>query len=193
MTEIILASSSKYRRQLLERINIPFKSHAPEIDETPTPGESPEQLVLRLATSKAQALAATYPHSLIIGSDQVAELDGKIITKPETHTKATQQLRDCSGKIVRFHTGLTLLNSKTGNTQSTDSITEVHFRELNSAEIESYLRREQPYDCAGSFKAEGLGICLFNAINSNDPSSLIGLPLIQLTSMLLNEGISPLS
>ena len=189
MPRLILASSSPYRRALLERLGLPFACAAPAIDETPQPGENAEQLTLRLALSKTQALASRFPEHLIIGSDQVLMLDGQPMSKPGNHAAATEQLARCSGRTLRFSTGLCLLNSATGDYQLVCEPFDVSFRELDSASIERYLRSEQPYDCAGSFKMEGLGITLFHALNGDDPNSLIGLPLIRLCEMLRNEGL----
>lgn len=190
---IILASGSTYRRQLLEKLQIPFLVASPDIDETGGAGESAQALVARLALAKASALRSTYPHALIIGSDQVALLDEQILTKPGTHTNARAQLQQCSGRSVTFLTGLCLLNSASGGARQAVVSTRVSFRALSAEQIEHYLLREQPYDCAGSFKAEGLGIALFSAIASDDPSSLIGLPLIELTRMLDAEGVDVLT
>lgn len=189
MPRLILASSSPYRRVLLERLGLPFECAAPAIDETPQTGESTEQLTQRLALSKAQALASRFPEHLIIGSDQVLMLDGQPVSKPGNHAAATEQLARCSGRTLRFSTGLCLLNSATGDYQLACEPFDVSFRELGSDSIERYLRRERPYDCAGSFKMEGLGITLFHALNGDDPNSLIGLPLIRLCEMLRNEGL----
>lgn len=188
MRRLLLASSSPYRQELLSRLRLPFESCAPDIDETRLPGESAEKLVRRLAEQKAKALGERYPNHLIIGSDQVAVLGAEIIGKPHTFERAKQQLHAASGNSVRFLTGLALFDSATGRIQ-TDSIPfTVHFRTLNEARIERYLKAEQPYDCAGSFKAEGLGISLFRATEGEDVTSLVGLPLIRLVDMLLNEG-----
>lgn len=192
MTQIVLASSSKYRKQLLDKIEVSFTSASPEVDETAKPDETPQALVERLALAKARSLSKSHPNHLIIGSDQVADLNGSILTKPGNHKAALQQLSSCQGQKVTFHTGLCLLNSKTGKYQLSDITTDVIFRELSTAQLDNYLRREQPYDCAGSFKCEGLGITLFSKIRSTDPDALIGLPLIELTSMLINEGVNPL-
>jgi 7-methyl-GTP pyrophosphatase len=192
MPPIILASSSKYRAQLLETIDLSFTPSSPDIDESPTPNESPQALVERLSLAKARALSKTYNNHLIIGSDQVASLNNSIITKPGNHDRAKEQLTACQGNTVCFYTGLCLLNSHTGKHQITTVATEVTFRPLTNQQIENYLNREKPYDCAGSFKCEGLGITLFESINSTDPNALIGLPLIALTSMLKNEGVNPL-
>ena len=192
MPPIVLASSSRYRAQLLENIGLSFTSSSPDIDESPTLNESPQALVERLSLAKATALSGTYDNHLIIGSDQVASLNNSIITKPGNHKRAKEQLMACQGRAVCFYTGLCLFNSHTGNYQITTVTTEVTFRSLTSQQIENYLVREQPYDCAGSFKCEGLGITLFERINSSDPNALIGLPLIALTSMLAQEGAYPL-
>ncbi len=188
MRRLLLASSSPYRQELLSRLRLPFESYAPDIDETSLPGENAEQLVTRLAEQKARALAEQYPNHLIIGSDQVAVLESKIIGKPHTYERAKQQLQSASGNSVRFLTGLALFDSATGRIQTDCVPFTVHFRELDEARIERYLKIEQPYDCAGSFKAEGLGISLFRATEGEDVTSLVGLPLISLVDMLLNEG-----
>jgi septum formation protein len=185
---LILASSSPYRRELLERLRIPFDVVVPAIDETPFDGESPEETALRLAQSKARAVAAglaTDEQALIIGSDQVATYDGHQIGKPGTHDKALAQLRGMRGREVLFHSALCLFDSRSGEAQTVDVITKVRFRDLPEAALDAYLRAETPYDCAGSAKAEGLGIALLDAIDSDDPTALIGLPLIALTRMLL--------
>lgn len=189
MPRLILASSSPYRRALLERLGLPFRCAAPNINESLAPGESPEQLTQRLALSKALALSEHFPEHLIIGSDQVLLLDGHPISKPGSHAAATEQLRRCSGRTVHFTTGLCLLNSVTGAYQLASEPFSVSFREMTADSIERYLRSEQPYDCAGSFKVEGLGITLFRALHGDDPNSLIGLPLIRLCEMLRKEGL----
>lgn len=189
---LILASSSLYRRQILQKLGIEFDCASPDIDETPHPDEAPESLVKRLAESKARALAATHPHHLIIGSDQVATLDGKIIGKPGNHPTALAQLESFSNKTVLFLTGLCLFNSATGQAQVAVEDYSVKFRALSTPQLNNYLNKEQPYDCAGSFKSEGLGICLFDKLGGDDPNTLIGLPLIALTKMLIEEGIDPL-
>ncbi len=186
---LILASSSPYRRQLLSQLNVAFDCVSPSIDEAAKTNETAALLVARLAHEKANAVANSHPAHLIIGSDQVAVLDGTIMTKPGNHGNAITQLQQCSGKKVTFYTGLVLLNSCTGSLQSTVEPFSVYFRPLNSAAIDRYLTTEKPYDCAGSFKVEGLGITLFDKLDGNDPNSLIGLPLIQLTTMLAKEGI----
>ena len=189
MPRLALASSSPYRRMLLERLGIPFEYAAPDVDETPSSGETPEQLTLRLALEKAGALAGRFTDHLIIGSDQVLLLDGQAVSKPGSHAAARDQLRRCSGRTVQFTTSLCLLNSRTGKHQLTSEPFQVSFRELDDESIERYLQREQPYDCAGSFKAEGMGISLFSALRGDDPNSLIGLPLIKLCEMLRQEGL----
>ena len=189
---LILASSSLYRRQILQKLGIEFEWTSPDIDETPHPRETPEQLVQRLAESKARAVSATHPNHLIIGSDQVATLQGQIIGKPGSHAAALAQLESFSGKTVLFLTGLCLLNSATGKAQLTVEEYSVKFRALSSTQLNNYLDKEQPYDCAGSFKSEGLGICLFDKLSGDDPNTLVGLPLIVLTEMLAKEGVDPL-
>ena len=189
MLPVLLASSSVYRRDLLARLQLPFTCSSPDIDESPLAGESAIELVRRLAQAKAQALAASHPGHLIIGSDQVAVLDGKIIGKPHTFDKAREQLLAASGASVTFLTGLALLNSQSGHCQLDCIPFTVHMRTLDPARVEHYLRAEQPYDCAGSFKAEGLGVSLFQRTEGPDATSLVGLPLIRLVDMLLAEGI----
>ncbi len=190
MLPLLLASSSVYRRQLLDRLRLHFTCSSPDIDEAHRPEESATELVRRLSLQKAQALASSHPEHLIIGSDQVAVLNGKIIGKPHTFDNARQQLLNASGASVSFLTGLTLLNSQTGSYQTACVPFTVHMRSLSTQQIERYLRAEQPYDCAGSFKAEGLGVSLFQRTEGDDATSLVGLPLISLVNMLINEGIS---
>ncbi|SEJ50816.1 Maf-like protein [Paraburkholderia diazotrophica] len=188
---LILASSSQYRRDLLERLRIPFDVIVPAIDEAPQTGESPEATALRLAQAKAHAVAnglATGEPALVIGSDQVATYDGHQIGKPGTHKKALAQLQAMRGREVLFHSALCLFDSRSAVAQTADVITRVRFRDLPDAALDAYLRAETPYDCAGSAKAEGLGIALLEAIESDDPTALIGLPLIALTRMLLAAG-----
>jgi len=187
--DIILASTSPYRKQLLQRLQIPFNCLAPEADETPLYNELPAPLAERLAGAKAQSLSATYPDALIIGSDQVASIDGHIMGKPGTHAAATAQLRASSGREVRFHTALALHCAKRKLDWFHVELYSAHFRNLSDESIENYLRREQPYDCAGSFKCEGLGIALFTRLQGNDPTSLQGLPLIALTDLLARAGL----
>lgn len=187
MPTLVLASSSPFRRQILDKLNLDYECHSPNIDESPLNNEQATQLVERLAIAKAQAVAETYPNALIIGSDQVAVINGNIVGKPHTHDKAAQQLKSASGNAVTFYTGLALHNSTTGNTQSEVVPFSVHFRELNDSMIENYLQAEQPYNCAGSFKSEGMGIALFEKLEGDDPNTLIGMPLIRLIRMLENE------
>lgn len=190
MLALLLASSSAYRRELLERLRLPFTWQAPDIDETRKPGESAPELVQRLAEEKARALAASHSEHLIIGSDQVAVLgNGQILGKPHDLERAQTQLRAASGSSVTFLTGLALLNSQSGRCQVDCVPFTVHFRQLSEQQILHYLQREQPFDCAGSFKSEGLGISLFRSTEGEDTTSLVGLPLIRLIDMLLNEGV----
>lgn len=190
--QLVLASTSPYRRELLARLGLPFEVASPEADETPLPGESPTATALRLSEVKARAVAQQYPEALIIGSDQVAEMDGRIFGKPGTHDKAVAQLRALSGKTVNFHTGLCVLNAKTGEAEICGVPTRVGFRELSDVEIENYLRREPAYNCAGSAKSEGLGIALLRCIQGDDPNALIGLPLIALCDLLRKHGMDVL-
>lgn len=189
MPSLVLASSSPYRRELLARLRLPFTWGAPSIDETSQPGESAQALVARLAEQKARALAARNPNHLIIGSDQVATLDGQILGKPHDLPRAQAQLMAASGRSVTFLTGLALLNSANGECQIDVVPFTVHFRILGLDRITRYLLAEQPFDCAGSFKSEGLGVTLFRATEGTDATSLIGLPLIRLVDMLLAEGV----
>ncbi|SAL46763.1 Maf-like protein [Caballeronia telluris] len=185
---LVLASSSRYRRELLDRLRVPFDVIVPDIDETPLDGETPEATALRLSLAKARAAAVKAPGALVIGSDQVATFDGRQIGKPGTHENAVAQLRAMRGKNVAFHSALCLFDSRSGGAQSADVVTRVQFRALSDAEIEAYLLAETPYDCAGSAKSEGLGIALLDAIDSNDPTALVGLPLIELSRMLRAAG-----
>ncbi|MEI8385088.1 MAG: Maf family nucleotide pyrophosphatase [Nitrosomonadaceae bacterium] len=187
--QLVLGSSSIYRRELLQRLQIPFEICSPDIDETPLPGEVPGKTALRLAESKARAAASAYPNALIIGADQVAVLESIPLGKPLTHENAVRQLRLLSGKEVTFHTALSLFNSRTDNIQTRLILSHVKFRELNDQKIKNYLFKEQPYHCAGSAKSEGLGIALIERIVGDDPNALIGLPLIALVEMLSHEGI----
>lgn len=189
MRPLILASSSPYRRELLQRLRLPFECASPDIDESPLPGESAEQLVRRLAEAKARALAARFPEHLIIGSDQAAVQGQAILGKPHTLERAMEQLKASSGSSVSFLTGLALLDSASGRCQVDCIPFRVHFRELDEARIHRYLEAERPFDCAGSFKAEGLGVSLFRATEGEDGTSLVGLPLIRLVDMLLAEGV----
>jgi len=186
---LVLASTSIYRSQLLSTLQIPFQTAAPDVDETPLPGESAEQTSWRLSRIKAQVVAKRFPDALIIGSDQVALLDGQQIGKPLNHDNAVLQLRAMRGKTVDFYTALTLLNAASGEMQTDVAITKVSFRSLSDDQIERYLKKEQPYHCAGSAKSEGLGIALISSIRGDDPNALIGLPLILLASMLEKQGV----
>ncbi len=186
---LVLASTSIYRSQLLSTLQIPFQTAAPDVDETPLPGESAEQTSWRLAQIKAQVVAKRFPDALIIGSDQVALLDGQQIGKPLNHDNAVRQLSSMRGKTVVFYTALSLLNAATGDMQTDVAITKVSYRNLSDDAIERYLKKEQPYHCAGSAKTEGLGIALISRIEGNDPNALIGLPLILLVGMLEKQGI----
>ena len=188
--QLILGSTSPFRKALLEKLQIPFLTVSPDIDETRLEGESPTAMVERLSILKAKKIAQDYPNALIIGSDQCAVLNDEVMGKPGNHDNAVMQLEKSSGNRVSFLTGLCLLNSKTGDYQIKSVPFFVHFRALNSVEINNYLYRDTPYNCAGSFKSEGLGITLFKKMEGDDPSALIGLPLIELCSMLGKEGIS---
>lgn len=184
--ELILASTSRYRAALLERLGLPFATVAPEVDETPRPGEAPQDLVRRLAIAKARAGAQRCPGALVIGSDQLAALDDEVLGKPGTEARAREQLARLSGRSVTFLTGLCLLDSQQEQVEVVE--TPVRFRTLTEQQIADYVAREQPLDCAGAFKSEGLGIALFEALGGSDPNALIGLPLIALTTMLMNAG-----
>lgn len=186
--KLVLASTSPYRKALLDKLQVNYETAAPDIDESVQPGESPEQLVARLAESKAKAVASQFPHALIIGSDQVAVVDGKIVGKPNNYANAVAQLQRASGKRVIFLTGLCVYNSISLRSQVEVVPFSVIFRQLSETQIEHYLQREQPYNCAGSFKSEGLGIALFERLEGDDPNTLIGLPLIRLIRMLESEG-----
>jgi len=187
---LVLGSSSPFRREILQKLGLPFITASPDIDETALDNEPPQALVLRLAEQKAQAVAVEYPHHLIIGSDQLAVVNDTVLGKPFDHDNAVKQLRQTSGQTVHFYTGLCLLNSQSGNMQSEVVPFDVVFRELSDSEIENYLQAEKPYHCAGSFKSEGLGIALFEKLVGDDPNTLIGLPLIRLIQMLKNEHVS---
>lgn len=186
---LVLASTSIYRSELLKRLQLPFETAAPNVDETPLPNESARATSIRLAQQKAHAVAADYPDALIIGSDQVALLEGQQLGKPLTHDNAVRQLRAMRGKTTCFYTALTLLNSKAGKLQTEVAENYVTLRDLSDAEIEGYLHKEQPYHCAGSAKSEGLGIALMSAMTGDDPNALIGLPLILLIEMLRRENV----
>lgn len=192
MQPLVLGSSSPFRATLLEKLGLAFSVDSPDIDESAKIGESPAQLVQRLSETKAKAVAARHPEALIIASDQVAVLDGNILGKPGNHRSALAQLQSQSGKTVLFLTGLALYNAKAQRMQAIVEPFEVRFRDLSATQIENYLHKEQPYQCAGSFKSEGLGITLFSELRGQDPNSLIGLPLIRLTAMLAAEGIDVL-
>ncbi len=187
---IILASSSIYRRELLQRLQIPFHTVSPHADENILSGEKPQDTALRLSKEKAKKIGSEYPHALIIGCDQVATLDGEQLGKPLNHNNATKQLRLMRGKEVTFHSALCLYNAETGNMQAEVVPYLVKFRQLTDEQIESYLMKEQPYHCAGSAKSEGLGIALIESMVGDDPNALIGLPLIKLITMLQNEGVN---
>ena len=186
---LVLGSTSRYRRELLERLNLPFEVAAPDVDESPLPGEAPRDLALRLALAKARAVAQQHPGAVVIGSDQVADLGGEPLGKPGQHERAVQQLRQMRGQTVVFQTAVAVVCAATGFEQVELAPVEVRFRALNDEEIERYLRAEQPYDCAGSAKSEGLGIALLDAIHSDDPTALIGLPLIRTCRMLRAAGL----
>ena len=186
---LVLASTSIYRSELLSTLQIPFQTAAPDVDETPLPGESAEQTSWRLSQTKAQVVTKRFPHALIIGSDQVALLDGQQIGKPLNHDNAVRQLRAMRAKTVTFYTALTLLNAANGEMQTAVAVTKVGFRNVSDDEIERYLKKEQPYHCAGSAKSEGLGIALISRIEGDDPNALIGLPLILLVGMLEKQGV----
>jgi len=189
---LVLASTSPYRRDLLQRLGLPFLVAAPEVDEARQPHEPPEALVTRLAEAKARAVAAEYPQALIIGSDQVACVEEEILGKPGNREMALAQLTQAVNKAVTFHTGLCLLNSATGRAQVCQEPFRVKFRALTQAQIAAYVDREQPFNCAGSFKSEGLGIALFERLEGDDPSALVGLPLIRLVAMLAAEELDVL-
>lgn len=190
---LILASSSRYRREVLQKLHLAFDCVSPDIDETPLAGESPEQTSLRLAQAKARKVADSHPDALIIGCDQVATVDGLQIGKPGNHANAVKQLTMLSGKEVVFHSALCLYNAATDYMQATSVPYFVKFRTLTAQEIETYLRLEQPYDCAGSAKSEGLGIALLDYMRGDDPNALVGLPLIALVRMLNHAGIHALT
>jgi septum formation protein len=190
---LILASTSRYRRELLARLRLPFEICAPEVDEARRPGEAPAQMAQRLALAKARAVAERYPEAVVIGSDQVADLDGEPIGKPGSHERARAQLLAMSGRAVVFQTGVAVVSAKRKHTGSALVPVTVRFRKLGEAEIERYLLAEQPYDCAGSAKIETLGIALLEAVESDDPTALVGLPLIETCRLLRVAGIDPLA
>ncbi|MCG6885778.1 MAG: Maf-like protein [Proteobacteria bacterium] len=188
--KLVLASTSPFRKAILEKLGVPFEIQSPSVDETPLSDETPAQLVERLAIAKASAIAGQRDRGLVIGSDQVAVIDDHILGKPGNHEKAVQQLQQAAGKRVVFQTGLALVNAATGHVQSEVVPFTVVFRPLGAQQIENYLQREQPYNCAGSFKSEGLGIALFEKLEGDDPNTLMGLPLIRLIRMLEKEGLT---
>jgi len=194
---LVLGSSSPYRRELLARLGLPFEVHSPDVDEAPQAHERPARLAERLALSKATAvvqnLQGLHQDPIVIGSDQVADLNGQCLGKPGNHERAVEQLRAMSGQTVLFHTAVTVSRPSTGHIGTHLSTVKVVFRTLDESTIETYLRREQPYDCAGSSKVEGLGIALLSSVQSDDPTSLIGLPLIALTQLLREAGLDPLT
>jgi septum formation protein len=186
---VILGSTSRYRKELLSRLRIPFEVCAPHVDETPLLGEAPQALALRLALAKAQAVAKQYPNAVVIGSDQVADLEGLPLGKPGNHANAILQLQQMRGKTVIFQTALSVVCLANGYEKTSLAAVKVKFRDLTDAEIENYLRAEEPYDCAGSAKSEGLGIALLEAIDNDDPTALVGLPLIRTCQMLREAGV----
>lgn len=186
---LVLGSTSVYRRELLARLRLPFAVEPPDVDETPGPGEAPEQIARRLSAAKAAAVARKHPGAIVIGSDQVADLDGEPLGKPGNHANAITQLRRMSGRTVVFHTALTVMCQDSGFVQHDLAPVRVRFRNLEDAEIEAYLRAEQPYDCAGSARSEGAGVALLDAIESDDPTALVGLPLIRTCRMLRAAGL----
>jgi septum formation protein len=186
---LVLGSTSRYRRELLSRLQMPFEVAAPDVDETPHAGETPEALARRLAEAKARAVAQRYPAAIVIGSDQVADLDGEPLGKPGDHARATEQLRRMRGRTVVFHTAMSVVCLESGFAQHEMAPVRVRFRDLGDAEIEAYLRKEEPYDCAGSAKSEGLGIALLESIDNDDPTALVGLPLIRTCRLLRAAGL----
>jgi septum formation protein len=187
---IVLASSSRYRQEQLSRLGLPFVTDAPAIDESPRPGEAARATAERLSLAKAQAVAARHADAIVIGADQVAELDGRPVGKPGTHEAALAQLLAMQGRTVRFHSGVAVADSSDGRSESACVDTDVRFRRLDAGALEAYLRADRPYDCAGSAKIESLGICLVEAVHSDDPTALVGLPLIALTTLLARLGVA---
>jgi len=187
---LVLGSTSRYRAELLRRLGLDFEPRAPETEEVELTGEAPAMRAMRLATAKATDAGAGLPDALVIGSDQVAELDGALLEKPGSIERAHEQLTACSGRSVHFHTALCVLDTRDGRPRTHLDLTRVHFRVLDAAEITRYIEREQPLDCAGSFKCEGLGISLFERIENSDPTALIGLPLIALAQLLRDAGVN---
>ncbi|WP_434355424.1 Maf-like protein [Parasalinivibrio latis] len=192
MAGIVLASTSPFRKTLLEKLGLPFETASPDIDESPKPGETAEQLVQRLAADKAKACATGFPTHIIVGSDQVCVVNGEIVGKPHTEANAIRQLKNASGQRVTFYTGLSVLNTADDSQETVCEPFHVHFRDLSDEEIQSYIKKEQPLNCAGSFKSEGLGIALFSSLEGKDPNTLVGLPLITLCEMLAKQGIKVL-
>ena len=186
---LILGSTSRYRRELLQRLRVPFEVVSPDVDETPLTGEAPQALATRLALAKAKAVAALHPHAVVIGSDQVADLNGEPLGKPGTHERAVLQLQRMRGHTVVFQTAVSVVCQASGFEQTELAQIKVRFRDLSDTEIEAYLRAEEPYDCAGSAKSEGLGIVLLDAIDNDDPTALIGLPMIRTARLLRAAGI----
>jgi len=186
---LVLGSTSRYRRELLQRLRVPFEVASPAVDETPRPGEAPRELALRLALAKARAVAAQHPRAVVIGSDQVADLEGQPLGKPGTHERAVAQLRAMSGRTVVFQTAVAVVCQDSGFEQVDLAPVRVRFHALSDEEIEAYLRAEQPYDCAGAAKSEGLGIALLDAIDNDDPTALVGLPLIRTCRMIRAAGV----
>jgi septum formation protein len=186
---LILGSTSRYRRELLQRLRVPFDVVSPDVDETPLPGEAPHALASRLALAKAKAVAALHPHAVVIGSDQVADLNGEPLGKPGTHERAVVQLQRMRGQTVVFQTAVSVVCQESGFEHTELAQIKVRFRDLSDSEIEAYLRAEEPYDCAGSAKSEGLGIALLDAIDNDDPTALIGLPMIRTARLLRAAGI----
>jgi septum formation protein len=191
--KLILGSTSVYRRELLQRLRIPFSVESPDVDETPLPGELPAALAVRLALAKARAVATRFPAAVVIGSDQVADLDGLALGKPGNHARALLQLQQMSGKVVVFQTAIALVCQDSGFCEQALAAVRVQFRQLTATEIENYLQAEQPYDCAGSAKSEGLGIALLERIDNDDPTALVGLPLIRTAALLRAAGIDLLA
>lgn len=190
MQPLVLGSTSPFRKALLEKLGLAFTADAPDTDETSRPGEGPQALVSRLAEAKARSVGARYPHALVIGSDQVACVDGRILGKPGDRAGAVAQLTAVSGKSVTFYTGLCLLNTATGRAQVGVEPMVVRFRALERTQIDRYIERDQPFGCAGSFRSEGFGVTLFSALEGRDPNALVGLPLILLVDMLAKEGVA---
>ncbi|MGH8799584.1 MAG: Maf family protein [Casimicrobiaceae bacterium] len=189
---LVLASASPYRRDLLARLGLPFTTVAPGIDEAPLPAEAPADTAVRLAEAKARAAAVAHPDALIIGSDQIADFEGAAIGKPRDPAQALEQLKAMQGRTIVFHTGLVLLDAKSGRCRRALVDVASTFRQFDDSALEAYLARDEPYDCAGSVKVEALGIVLFTRVASDDPTALVGLPLVRLTDMLIAEGILPL-